>query len=64
MLPMSPTTSTSSGRTSDPNRASSNIFRVKPGGSGKRSVSDGIRRATSALACSMVTPGLSRAMPW
>ena len=22
------------------------------------------RRATSALACSMVTPGLSRAIPW
>ena len=30
MVPMSPTTSTSSGRTSDPNRASSNIFCVKP----------------------------------
>ena len=38
-----------------PNRASSNIFLVKPGGSGKRSVSDGSRRATSALACSMLT---------
>ena len=54
----------SSGRTSDPNRASSNIFCVKPGGSGKRSVSDGSNRSTSALACAMVTPGLSRARPW
>ena len=45
-------------------RASSNIFCVKPGGNGKRDVSDGSSRATSALACAIVTPGLSRAMPW
>ena len=33
------------------------------GGSGNRSDTSGIMRATSAFACSMVTPGLSRATP-
>ena len=64
MLPMSPTTSTVSGRTRAPIRASSNIFFVKPGGSGKRSTSVGSSRSISALAWAMVTPGFSRATPW
>ena len=60
-LPTSPTRSCLKGRRRGPIRASSNIFLLKPGGAGKRSNERGNRRATSASACVMVTPGLSRA---
>ena len=60
----SPTRSSAKGRTRGPIRVSSSIFRVNPGGMGKRSMAIGIMRAMSALACAMVTPGFRRATDW
>ena len=62
--PMSPTTSTASGRTLGPIRTSSNICRVNPFGSGNRSTTSGSIRATSAFAWASVAPGFSLASPW
>ena len=61
MLPTSPTTSFLSGRRLGPIRASSKSLALKPGGAGKVRVTRGSMRAMSALACLMVTAGLSRA---
>ena len=61
--PMSPIASTENGLTLGPIFTSSNIFRVKPTGIGKRSGITAMRRATSAFACSNVRPGFRRATP-
>ena len=63
-LPTLPTRSCLNGRKRGAIRASSNIFLLKPGGGSKRSKERGRRRATSASACAIVTPGLSRATDW
>ena len=60
-VPASPMRSCFSGRTTGARRASSNILTLNPGNGGKRVNESGIMRATSAVACAIVTPGLSRA---
>ena len=62
-LPSSPTTSFFRGRTAACMPASSNILTLKPGGGVNLRLTMGSMRATSALACASVTPGLSLAMP-
>ena len=63
VFPTSPMTSVFNGRRFGPMRASSKILALKPGGAGKVRATIGNMRAMSALACSIVTPGLRRAIP-
>ena len=61
-LPTSPTTSCFNGRRFGAIPAFSNSFMLNPSGAGKLRFAIGNMRATSALACAIVTPGFSRAI--
>jgi hypothetical protein len=61
--PISPITSSESGRTFGARPTASYICRVTPGCNGNCSTISGIIRAMSSFACERVTPGLSRATP-
>jgi hypothetical protein len=63
-VPTSPTISCFRGWTWGARRAFWNCVKSMPGGVGQAFNQIPNMRATSALACSMVTPGLSRAIPW
>jgi len=63
-LPISPTTSCFKERSLGAILAFINMSALKPSGAGKLRMVMPSSRAMSALACSMVTPGLSRARPF